>query len=1110
MADMEPSPNGKKRFNTLIASIQELFLARDIKTIQQIVTKTARKISGADGATFVLNENGVCYYADEDAIAPLWKGKRFPMDACMSGWAIQHHESVIVKDIYQDDRIPIDTYKPTFVKSMAVVPIHRNDPLGAIGIYWSAVQETGREKMELIESLADSTAVAIENVHNIALLNKRIKKQKQDEAMTKSELYRIRQNAAEKERKFEGIFRHSNIGIGMADANANIIDANDELLKILGYGKNELLGMNFTEFTHPDDIHNEISLMQQIKDNQIDSYRIEKRYVTKTKETVWVDLSVDCLRDARGTVTGFFGMIMDISENKLARQALTESEALYRQYFEAAPYAILIGDTYTVSSPNRKAMDLFGYTTEEFMRLTPVDLSPEKQPDGSLSKEKVPYYLEKAMQGEIQAFEWLHKKKDGSLFDAHVSLCRVDIQGNARTMAFILDITDRNQYLNELHQKNIFIETVLDNLPIGLALNRIQEGTAIYLNKKFTEIYGWPEIELTDINSFFLKVFPNKKYRDSVSKKIMEDINSGDPLRMHWENITVTHQNGEKRIVNAVNIPLLEQNTMVSTVMDVTERNRYLQEIQQQNAFIETILDNLPIGLYILDTEYRYILFNKTMETYSGLKKENIIGRNIFELNPHFSKSNSLRSYIEKSMKGKFIITPDYIHPHDPKKNTWFYSILYPNKDPDGNITGVVSQVIDITERKRSEQLLVIQNREYEALNEKLLKTNEELYKAKEKAEESDRLKTVFLNNMSHEIRTPMNGIMGFAELLDKPDLAVEKRRYYVKIINNSCTQLLHIIDDILEISKLETRQVQLNESEFSLNDLLMELFSIFNLKAKERNIPLYLKKGLYDDESRIVADKPKLFKILTNIIENALKFTHKGFIEFGYQMVSGKIELFVKDTGVGISPENFISIFQRFVQEDKALSKQVGGLGIGLSIASENAQLLGGKISLESEKGKGSTFFITIPYKPAIVSGKSSMPGASGEVDRKDAATSTILVVEDEEVNFLYIEELLQDVPWRKLNICHAKNGKEAVQICRKNKDIDLVLMDIKLPALNGYEAVRQIKSSRPEMTIVAQTAYTAQEDKKKALQAGCSEFLSKPIRQDELTALLDKYLKR
>lgn len=382
-------------------------------------------------------------------------------------------------------------------------------------------------------------------------------------------------------------------------------------------------------------------------------------------------------------------------------------------------------------------------------------------------------------------------------------------------------------------------------------------------------------------------------------------------------------------------------------------------------------------------------------------------------------------------------------------------------------------------------------------------KQRNELIKAKEKAEESDRLKTEFINNMSHEIRTPMNAILGFTEFLKTPDLSKSKQMNYISIIQNSGNQLLRIIDDILEISRLGTNQIKIIETEINLNDMLMQHFSFFDIKAKENKTPLYLHKGLDDENSIILSDELKLNKIISNLLENALKFTHYGYIEFGYTLnkEQSAIEIFVKDTGIGIKPESKEIIFKRFSQEEKGLTRKVGGLGLGLSIAKENAELLGGEISFVSEKGQGTTFFVKIPYKTLNTKNED-------ENQTNDKNYPQILIVEDEEANYLFLETILYNKFNQKLNILHAKNGKDAVDICLSNDFSPLIFMDLKMPVMNGFEATKLIKKINPSLKIIAQTAYSTQADKNKAIDAGCDYVISKPINVNELSSIIDNCL--
>ncbi len=381
---------------------------------------------------------------------------------------------------------------------------------------------------------------------------------------------------------------------------------------------------------------------------------------------------------------------------------------------------------------------------------------------------------------------------------------------------------------------------------------------------------------------------------------------------------------------------------------------------------------------------------------------------------------------------------------------------------------------------------------------------NRELTLAKEKAEQSDSLKTEFLQNMSHEIRTPMNAILGFSELLKNANEEAKKR--YISIIKNSGNQLLHIIDDILEISRLETKQAQINETEVRLNDLLLDHYLYFDLEAKKKGLQLYLQKGLSDEGSKVKTDRTKLNKIISNLLENAIKYTYEGCIEYGYKINDGNIELYVKDTGKGIKKENQEMIFKRFSQEEKSLSGSVGGLGLGLSIVKGNVELLGGKILLRSEKGKGSIFTVSIPYKPVYTATiKEEETGRSIEIN--ELPVFKILIAEDEEINFFLLETLLKK-KLHNFTILHAINGEKAIKLCYEHKDISLIFMDLKMPVMDGFKATKEIKKHFPDFPIIAVTAYTTPAKKAKAIAVGCDDFISKPINNDIINNIIDKYL--
>ena len=391
-----------------------------------------------------------------------------------------------------------------------------------------------------------------------------------------------------------------------------------------------------------------------------------------------------------------------------------------------------------------------------------------------------------------------------------------------------------------------------------------------------------------------------------------------------------------------------------------------------------------------------------------------------------------------------------------------------------------VVAIRDITERKKAEA---------------------ELIRQKDKAEESNRLKTQFLNNMSHEIRTPLNGIVGFTQFLDDPDLPAEKKSHFVNIIQSSSTQLVRIIDDIIEISKLETKQVKPRKEKVSINSMLLELFSIFELNAKEKNISLHLKKGLSDYDSVIFTDKTKLLKILNNLVENALKFTAKGFVEIGYELIENDLKIWIKDSGIGIPLPKQKLIFERFSQADSETSAVYGGLGLGLAIATENTNLLGGKITIDSIENEGATFNVMIPYVPVNEPKEETVNDAKGQYKYH------VLIAEDEEVNFIFLEFLLQNMN-KEIKIANVRNGEEAIQYCAENSDLDLVFMDVKMPIVNGFEATLEIRKTNKNIPIVAITAFSGYADRERANQVGCNDFMTKPIDANLFRKICEKNL--
>jgi len=377
----------------------------------------------------------------------------------------------------------------------------------------------------------------------------------------------------------------------------------------------------------------------------------------------------------------------------------------------------------------------------------------------------------------------------------------------------------------------------------------------------------------------------------------------------------------------------------------------------------------------------------------------------------------------------------------------------------------------------------------------------ESLRKAIEKAQESDRLKSAFLSNMSHEIRTPMNAICGFSNLLNDSSINEEQKQSFVEIININSQQLLGIINDIIDISKIESGQITVARYKFSLNNLIRELELLFSQTAKLQGIELRVHLGLSDEEDIIESDEVKIRQIVNNLVFNALKFTQKGTIEFGYNLKENYLKFFVADTGIGIPSDKFKPIFERFQQVENGVSQSRNGTELGLPISRAFAELLGGEIWLTSELGEGTTFYFTIPYLPM---GESK--GISHKLPEKlcELKNIVVLIAEDDEPNYLYLKELLKTTG---AIVLRAKNGREAVDVCL-NQKVDIVLMDIKMPVMDGLEATQELRGKGVEIPIIVQTAYALSEDRAKITSVGCNYHISKPINQAELFSALEQML--
>lgn len=376
-----------------------------------------------------------------------------------------------------------------------------------------------------------------------------------------------------------------------------------------------------------------------------------------------------------------------------------------------------------------------------------------------------------------------------------------------------------------------------------------------------------------------------------------------------------------------------------------------------------------------------------------------------------------------------------------------------------------------------------------------------QLIEAKEKAEEADKLKSAFLANMSHEIRTPMNGILGFTELLKNPELTGEQQQKFIKIIHKSGNRMLETVNAIIDISRIETGQTELRFTETNVNKEIEILYNFFLPEAVQKGLQLSLENLLPEEESLWFTDASKFNSIFTNLVKNALKYTDKGMIQIGCEIRNNQLYCYVKDTGIGIPADRQNAIFNRFEQADIADTRAFEGSGLGLAIAKAYVEMMGGEIGVNSEEGKGSAFWFMLPEKPGKRE-NTTEDGKTEIIEKSASRKLKIIIAEDDEISAEFLSVLLKN---SASEILIATSGKETVELCKKHPDADLVLMDIKMPEGNGFDALSEIRKFNDNVRIIAQTANALASDREKILKSGFDEYVSKPVRKQDLMMKID-----
>jgi len=625
------------------------------------------------------------------------------------------------------------------------------------------------------------------------------------------------------------------------------------------------------------------------------------------------------------------------------------------------------------------------------------------------------------------------------------------------------DVSEKFAVEETLKQTEKQFEVFMDSLPVAVFIEDGISHEILYQNTYLKTITGGGSVKS------FLPAESNEK----LSKSYLESEEENQILDVsgNWRYF-LTHKFKFLGVNNQLKIG--------GIMIDITKK----KEVEQYRDVLSKAIENSPVSVAILspDTEVEFI--NPTFSTLTGYTIDEIYSREILNLNIEYNSGSNLAKAVESIKNGQ--IWQGEIHLKNRNgDHFWVSASFTPILNEEGKVQHSVAIMENITKRKEFEK---------------------EILFAKSKAEESDKLKSAFLSNLSHEIRTPLNAIIGFSSLLTDNDLSFGERRNISEIIYRNSNDLLRLIENLIEISEIETGQLMIKKKEFSVNAMMSDLYrQLIEEDKKATNVKLSLRKEIYGDDLVIFSDQTRVQQVLFQLLTNSCKFTENGFIEFGYSLKDESTLMFyVVDSGIGIEPEKQALVFNPFRQVDDSNTRRYGGMGLGLAISKHIVEKLGGKIWINSTPKSGTSVYFTIPFIP--VNSKFEFDNHTIIKKHYEWNNKTILVADDIDANFVYLKAALKNT---NANVIWAKNGVEAVDFVKQGSDINLILMDLVMPELDGFEATRLIKDINNQIPIIGQTAYPSQKNYSFAKEIGFDSMLEKPIKVNRMLMELDKYLR-
>ena len=871
----------------------------------------------------------------------------------------------------------------------------------------------------------------------------------------------------EKDSLYYSIFESTGSATLIVEEDGIISMANKECHAVTGYKPDELIGKLWMQFVSPESLPEMMKYHTLRRENpDLAPNKYEVRLINKKKEVRSAILKIGMIPESKQSIVS----ILDITYIKDVEKDLVLSEENFRNSVENSPFGIRIADLNGKTLfVNPAFLDLFDYNSIGEFNSTPF--KKRYTPD-SLEEHEKRKQLRK-LGKEINEYEISIEQKNKKIKFIKINRKETVWNGLKHVQIINQDITELKRANFELLQAKKDYEDIFQAIghPTFILNNhqevlKVNKAAERLLQKNQEELIGKKCFQLCHMENSPPRGCPFQQMLNSQKLETFEmEMEVGDG----WFLVSCT--------------PVFDNDNMLVYVIhistDITAQKKMNLALEENMKLLTDMTDNSNSLIYILDLEGRFVLINNELANLFGKTKDDIIGKTRLSFMPR----EIANQHYNNDLKVLELKTPITFEEGniEPDGKHYYFTTKFPLIDSQNIIYGICGISTDITEHKKAEL---------------------ELIAAKLKAEESDRLKTAFIHNISHEIRTPMNAIMGFSSMLAEKDNDSQTTSSYINIINQSSNQLLSVINDLIEISNIEAGIIKTTNSEININELFRKLYIQYKEKWVEKKISFNLYMPLSDNEAIFITDNTKLVQILTNLINNAFKFTFEGNIGLGYTIDKEIITFYVSDTGIGIPEDQLTRIFDRFYQVNNSLSRLNEGTGLGLSITKSLVETLGGSITVESVVESGSKFSFTLPIirpnKPGIIEHDNSQTFSIN----KDVY---ILIAEDDEASLQLISRYLENP---KINLIKVTNGKDAYEYCKSGSPVDIVFMDLKMPVMDGFKAITLIRQLSPGLPIIAQTSFAYDNDKEKALSCGCNDYISKPFTKANILAKIQQYL--